>query len=84
MLDSGQVEVAEIARSCPCVDVADLFDSAATKFARASMADVSGQYNHFVRLGVEEYRGAVESLNACPQSQQTPEPSPENSPVPAE
>jgi hypothetical protein len=71
-------EVAEDARSCPCVEAADLFDGAATKIRRASDADVVGKYNDFVRLGVEGYGAAIDALNACPASQQNPD-APKNS-----
>lgn len=69
-------EVADAARTCPCAEAADLFDSAASKISRGSIADVSGRFNHYVRQGIAGFQEAIEALNACPAS-------PANQPVPA-
>ena len=75
-------EVADSARSCPCVEAAELFDSAASKISRGSNADVTGRFNYYVRQGIEGFQQAIEALNACsasqqPVNQQNPE-SPQN------
>lgn len=62
--------LAEDARSCPCPDAAALFDEAAGKMHRASVADGIGRFNEFSKQGVERYAAAIDALNACPQSLQ--------------
>lgn len=64
--------VAADARACPCIDAADQFDKAATKFRRASIAGSVGEYNEYSRQGVKEYGTAIGALNSCPASQQQP------------
>ena len=63
--------VAADARACPCVEAANQFEKAATKFRRAGIAASVGEYNKYTRQGVKEYGAAINGLNNCPASQQT-------------
>lgn len=71
-------EIADSARSCPCAEAANMFDSAASKISRGSNADVTGRFNHYVRQGIAGFQEAIDALNACPASQ----PPPVNQPAP--